>query len=282
MDLKKMHLLISESIGKEYEIDEAQEIAWRVIEHINGKQRNILKLEKSSYEFNATYTTLIEELNKGIPMQYVLGYEWWGGMQLKVNEHVLIPRPETEELTRKLILNIKNSYKQNVNIIDIGTGSGCISLLLKKEIPSAKIIGCDISEHALKVAEENGKKLKLEIQWICKDISHSNDIFFEVKFDYIISNPPYITIAEKSSMHKRVYHHEPTMALFVKDNDPLFFYKKIIEFAKLNLNAGGYIFLEINNKYESLTKDCYDKNGYETSLVKDMYGNTRFLIAKKP
>lgn len=282
MDLKKLHFLICTSIGKEYEMEEAEEIAWRVIEHVNGKQRNKLKLEINSYELNASYTSIIDKLNQGIPLQYVLGYEWWGGMQLKVDRHVLIPRPETEELTRKLILDVKKSNTQKVNILDIGTGSGCISLLLKKELPTTNITGCDLSEDALRVAKENSEKMKLDIRWVCKDITHSDDIFSEIKFDYIISNPPYITLEEKNKMHKRVYLHEPSLALFVNENDPLFFYKNIIEFAKQNLKPSGTVYLEINNQYDSITKYCFDINGYETSLENDMYGNTRFLIAKKP
>ncbi|KXK42970.1 MAG: protein-(glutamine-N5) methyltransferase [Bacteroidetes bacterium OLB11] len=185
---------------------------------------------------------------KNIPIQYVLGYEWWGGMKLKVNQHVLIPRPETEELGNMVNQYIQTKEAQVISVIDIGTGSGCLPIFIKKKNPLVKVDAIDISDEALNVAKENAKREQVEIHFFQKDI-FQKDIFVNKKYDIIVSNPPYILPEEKIDMHERVWANEPNVALFVTNHDPLQFYKAIAFFAMQYLKPDGKIFLEINQSF---------------------------------
>ena len=186
----------------------------------------------------------IKQLKKNRPVQYVAGKTWFYDIEIKVREGVLIPRPETEELVTWIIQDCSST----ISILDIGTGSGCIPLAVKNKLKDSVVYGFDISQKALGVAKENSALLGLEIQFSAFDILNWELFPQENKFDVIVSNPPYIPVSDKQMMHKNVLDYEPDLALFVPNDDPLVFYKSIVEFAYLNLNLSGKLFLEIQKR----------------------------------
>ncbi|HLC83357.1 MAG TPA: peptide chain release factor N(5)-glutamine methyltransferase [Bacteroidia bacterium] len=217
----------------------------------------------------------IKELKRHKPIQYILGEADFYRLKLKVNEHVLIPRPETEELVH---LIIGDNKMDSPSILDIGTGSGCIPIALKKNIPSAKISATDISEEALEVAKQNAHKNNVEINFFLEDILHPTSDIGHPTSDIIVSNPPYICLSEKSSMSKNVLDYEPHLALFVENNDPLIFYKAISDFALKSLNKNGKIYFEINQSLSSETKNLLENKGFKNvELIKDLSNNYRIL-----
>jgi len=197
------------------------------------------------------------------------------GLPLKINEHVLIPRPETEELVDWVIKEVK--HKKD-SLLDIGTGSGCIPIAIKKNLPAISVSAIDISAEALKVASANALINGTEVNFIEADIlSYSSD----EKYDVIVSNPPYIRELEKADMHENVLAHEPHAALFVSDENPLIFYKTISDFAYINLNPNGYLFFEINEfLWEETLKILIDKGFKNIELRKDMQGKDRMIMAR--
>ena len=224
-----------------------------------------LTIEKTNDLYNC-----LERLKKHEPIQYVLGKTLFMGMNFKVNPSVLIPRPETEELVR---LMLKDDLNGN-EILDIGTGSGCIAISLAKNIPNAKVSALDISEKALEVARENAKLNNVEIEFITADIF---DYKSEKKYDIIVSNPPYVLEEEKKQMSKNVLNYEPELALFVKNDDPLKFYKAILDFAKNSLNNNGKIYFEINEKYK-IKRLAYDYGYSNIECKEDLFGRNRFCV----
>ena len=185
----------------------------------------------------------VKDLLKYKPIQYVIGETEFCDLRFKLNENVLIPRPETSELVRMIADSCKLSAVGN--ILDIGTGSGCIAISLAKMLPQSQVFAMDISEKALDVAKENAANNNENVIFIHDDIlSLRNDI--ETKFDIIVSNPPYVREMEKTDMHDNVLNWEPHGALFVSDDDPMIFYKSILEFSKTHLNENGQVWLEIN------------------------------------
>jgi release factor glutamine methyltransferase len=199
-------------------------------------------------------------------------------MKLKVNENVLIPRPETEELVGMIITN--NQQNSDIKILDIGTGSGCIPIALKKHLPDAVITSIDFSEGAILVAKENASIQNTAIQFIHVDFLDESGWTSFPKFDVIVSNPPYIPLNEKEKMDKNVTAYEPGMALFVPDNDPLLFYKKIAAFGKKHLNPEGKIYLETHEDYAKETAAAFTALQYEHVVIKeDMFGKERMVIA---
>ncbi len=260
--------------------NEGEEIFNRLIEELTSKTTFELKLDKQLVIDEEKFNGVVAQLLTNRPLQYVLGYEWFYNLKLKVNEQVLIPRPETDELVRWVLDTIKKEKLRSPRILDVGTGSGCIPVVLKNEMPGADVTAIDISEAALEVAKENAATYDLTIDFIRGDILEKN-FSIEKTFDLIISNPPYITAAEKKDMHERVLAFEPKEALFVTNHDPLQFYKAILTFSKHHLSPDGKIFLELNRDYGIQTQQLYDEAGFETELRKDMYGNTRMLMAQK-
>lgn len=222
----------------------------------------------------------IAELKTGRPYQQILGETEFYGMLFFVDEHVLIPRPETEELleiaTRKIQSSMFNV--QDLKILDIGTGSGVIPLVLKKHFPEAKISSIDFSEKALQTARRNAEYHKLDIHFI-----HEDYLNFELKenYDIIISNPPYIGIEEEIEIEDSVKEFEPKMALFSPVQDALIFYRKIAADSQQHLNHNGLLFLEINQKLGPETLELYTEHFSETQLIKDLSDNDRFIIGKK-
>ena len=224
--------------------------------------------------------SIITELKNEKPIQYILGRTDFYGCKIRVNEHVLIPRPETEELV-DLILQDKKRGADALNILDIGTGSGCIAITLKKNLPTANVSAIDISEEALLTAKANAILNQTKIGFLQGDIlqtSKSSNIQI-TKFDIIVSNPPYIRISEKEKMSKNVLDYEPHLALFVKDNDALIFYKAIADFALYNLSSNGKLYFEINEALGNEVKKLLEEKGLKNvEIKKDMSGKNRFAV----
>ncbi len=218
----------------------------------------------------------IKQLNKNRPVQYVAGKTWFYDLEIKVREGVLIPRPETEELVHWIV----NDSKSPLAILDVGTGSGCIPLAIKNKLRDSVVYGFDISQQALNVARENADLLDLDIQFTVFDILNWKSFPQENRFDVIVSNPPYIPVSDKKKMHKNVLDYEPDLALFVPNNDPLVFYKSIAEFAYLNLNPFGKLFLEIHESYGSEIIEMLKYSGFSNiELRKDLQGKNRMVKA---
>ena len=222
---------------------------------------------------------IIEELKTGKPYQQILGHTEFYGKKFFVDENVLIPRPETEELVELAKIEIQNlkSKIQNLKLLDIGTGSGIIPITLKKYFPNAEISAMDISEKALEIAKKNAEFHQANIQFIQQDYLNTK---LEEKYDIIISNPPYIGIEENIEIEDSVKGFEPNIALFSPTSDALIFYKKIAKDGEKHLNENGMIFLEINQKLGKETLELFS-NYSESRLIKDLSGNDRFVFAKK-
>ena len=222
---------------------------------------------------------IIEELKTGKPYQQILGHTEFYGKKFFVDENVLIPRPETEELVELAKIEIQNlkSKIQNLKLLDIGTGSGIIPITLKKYFPNAEISAMDISEKALEIAQKNADFHKKEINFIQADFLNTE---LTEKYDIIISNPPYIGIDENPEIEDSVKGFEPNIALFSPTSDALIFYKKIAKDGEKYLNENGMIFLEINQKLGKETLELFS-NYSESRLIKDLSGNDRFVFAKK-
>jgi release factor glutamine methyltransferase len=197
-----------------------------------------------------------------------------------VNNNVLIPRPETEELVDWVVADCKVSDIQP-SILDIGTGSGCIAISLQLDIPAAKVTACDVSTGALLVARINAGKLNADIDIRHIDFTNEEQVSSLGKYDIIASNPPYIPYTEKEVLHPNVLEHEPHVALFVPGDEPLLFYKIIADFGKTHLNENGLIYCELDRDYSIQAKELFENQGYaDVEIRKDMAGNTRMIKAR--
>jgi len=285
--IKDILRFFREELKDSYEKDELETIIVFCFEAFLKMNRLELNT-KAEYTISESdllkFNFAIKDLKTHRPIQYILGEADFYRLKFKVNENVLIPRPETEELVHLIITDYNSSSpleRAGVrSILDIGTGSGCIPIALKKHIPLVKMSAMDISEKALEVAEENAFLNKAEVNFILDSILNpSSQISGHTSFfDIIVSNPPYICISEKESMHKNVLDHEPYIALFVNDNDPLLFYKAICDFAIKHLNENGKIYLEINQSLSSETKNLLENKGFKNvELIKDLSNNYRIL-----
>lgn len=223
---------------------------------------------------------IISELKTGKPYQHILGETDFYGMTFFVNENVLVPRPETEELLELAIKKIQSLHAivENIKIMDIGTGSGVIPLVLKKHFPQAEVLSVDFSEKALETARKNAAFHQLEVTFI-----HADYLNYDLNenFDIIISNPPYIGREEENEIADSVKEFEPKMALFSPTYDALIFYRKIAEDAGKYLNENGLLFLEINQKLGPETLELYQEDFSEVLLIKDLSGNDRFIFGRK-
>lgn len=205
---------------------------------------------------------------------------WFAGMQFYVDENVLIPRPETEELVAWIVQEHKTLHLQNVKILDIGTGSGCIPIALKKQLPTCDIHAADISKGALSTAQKNASTLHAAITFHEVDILDETSRNRLSKFDVVVSNPPYIKQSEEAAMHYNVLKYEPHLALFVPDEDALLFYKAIADFGLQHLTAGGKLFFEINEMLGASVKALLKQKGYSNvEIRKDMQGKDRMVKA---
>ncbi|MFM6926581.1 MAG: peptide chain release factor N(5)-glutamine methyltransferase, partial [Ferruginibacter sp.] len=219
----------------------------------------------------------LQELLAHKPVQYVLGEAWFYHMKFKVNAHVLIPRPETEELVEQLIADRKSKLTDPA-ILDIGTGSGCIPVAIKKSLPASKLTALDVSNDALALAKENAAMHNAHISFIESDFLDESTWQALPLFDIIISNPPYIPIHEKEKLAKNVTDFEPHLALFVPDKSPLVFYEKIAAFGKKHLLPNGKMYLETHEDLANETAALF-RDHYQTVMIKkDMYGKERMMI----
>lgn len=233
-----------------------------------------------------TFFKVLEDLRQENPIQYILGETEFYGLSFKVNQNVLIPRPETEELVDLIIrCHSERSDESQPKILDIGTGSGCIAISLAKNIPNAKVYALDVSDKALEVAKQNAKLNNVEVTFIEADILNETswDLVFEhLEFNTIVSNPPYVRNLEKLEIKPNVLDNEPHLALFVEDDNPLQFYKAITNFAFNNLKPKGELFFEINQYLGNDTKQLLvDANFGAIELLKDLNGNDRMLKGRK-
>ncbi|WP_340155022.1 peptide chain release factor N(5)-glutamine methyltransferase [uncultured Winogradskyella sp.] len=233
-----------------------------------------------------TFFKVLEDLKQQKPIQYILGETEFYGLPFKVNEHVLIPRPETEELVDLIIRSVTaRAVGKSIKILDIGTGSGCIAISLAKNLPKAKVYALDVSSEALTMAKENAKGNNVDITFIEASILEASNwnLFFEnTKFDVIVSNPPYVRELEKQEIQPNVLDNEPHLALFVEDNNPLIFYKAITDFAVKKLKPNGKLYFEINEYLGEETKQLLvDANFEAVELLKDLNGNDRMLKGVK-
>jgi len=248
-----------------------------IIEKVSGFSRTEIIVNKNtlfSVEQRHVIENFIEKLKEYVPIQYILGETEFFGLPFQVNESVLIPRPETEELV-DWIRN-ENDRNANPSILDIGTGSGCIAISLKHEFTNATVDAFDISEKALETAQSNATLNKLEVTFSKVDILNAPETY--QKWDIIVSNPPYVTEQEKSTILPNVLEHEPHLALFVSDNGPLLFYRCIAVFAQQHLKPKGKLYFEINRQFGKATVDLLTAMGFgNVELRKDISGNDRMI-----
>ena len=265
-----------------YEPRELKNILSIIIEDTWGfskKQQRLLRNENLSEEQLAEMEKILEQLLRNEPVQYVLGSCDFYGMKLKVNQNVLIPRPETEELIHYAIENMVAKKLKSPKIIDIGTGSGCIAIALKKVFPDAEVCAADVSEKALEIAKENAEANKTEIKFLHLDFLNEKNWSSMEKYDLIISNPPYVTAEEFDNLMPRVKNFEPRSALIADDVDPFIFYEKIARFAEKYLRENGVVFLEINSAKAKQIQKYFQK--FKTEIIKDLQGNDRIISAER-
>lgn len=290
MGIQEAYTQLMYQLFELYDDREAANIADWTIEHITGFKRidritnKQFPLNKSQQELLQTYTV---QLLQHMPVQYVLHEAWFAGMNLYVDENVLIPRPETEELVEWLVEESKKSKiktclpdRQGQKVLDIGTGSGCIPVALKKKLPALDVHALDVSEGALNVAQKNADAQNTPINFYKADILDKTTWTSLPKFDIIVSNPPYIKQSEEKDMRNNVLGHEPHLALFVPDEDALLFYRMIAEFSLKHLNESGKLFFEINEALGKEVKQLLHNYGYsEIELRKDLQGKDRMIKA---
>ncbi len=277
---KQLISVVANQLTSLYDAEEANAIATELVLFFSGCSRAELLLNKEEMksEVLEKVQAAIPRLLAHEPLQYVIGEAWFYGLPFKVNPHVLIPRPETEELVEKIINKI-TSHKSQITILDIGTGSGCIPITLKKHLPQAQVYGLDISQEALEVANHNALLNKVEVNFVKGDILNSQlSLLTSSSFDIIVSNPPYITDAEKPEMGMHVLDFEPHTALFVTDGNPLQFYEAIAVFASKRLKKEGLLFVEINKLYGHEVKYTFEVHGFkQVEIHADMHGNERMV-----
>ena len=229
--------------------------------------------------FTTRLGTIISRLERNEPLQYILGFARLHGHNFKVTTDTLIPRPETEQLVDIII--DENGERDDLNVIDLGTGSGCIAMSLARALKFATVTGTDINIEALNVAHENASALKVKVKWLEADMLEMPPMP-DSSFDIIVSNPPYITTSEKATMEPNVLNYEPHSALFVPDSDPLLYYRAIALFAMHTLKNGGRLYLEINQHQGEATAELLKKAGLsDVVLRRDFFGNQRFVTATK-
>ncbi len=222
------------------------------------------------------WNAILAELQQEKPIQYITGEAWFYGLQFEVNENTLIPRPETEELVEWILNSPIIQHPTPITILDIGTGTGCIPISLKANLPQANVSAIDVSEKALAVAKRNAELNKVEINFIQTNILEVENL--NQHFDVIVSNPPYVRNLEKQEIKKNVLDYEPHLALFVEDTDALLFYRKIAQLALKNLSPNGLLFFEINQYLGKETVELLENLGFKNiELKKDIYGNDRMI-----
>ena len=279
MRLNDIKQALKKQLAGQYESVELGPILSILIEHVTGwdqVQQVIHKDNTISAAQELAFETAATALLAGRPIQYITGKTWFMGEPYNVNEQVLIPRPETEELVDWVIEYAAIKGKA-LRILDIGTGSGCIAIALKKALPEAIVSAIDISTGAIKIAAANAAALKADIEWIALDIL--NTAFLPDQYDVIVSNPPYIPMQEMKNMELQVTDHEPNIALFVPDEDPLVFYKAIARLAKLHLSTNGQLFFEIHYDQGDAMIALLDEMHFHAELRADLFEKDRMVRA---
>lgn len=269
-------------LEKIYSPDEANSLIMILLEHYFNINRIKIATEPELRLSESELLTLhfaVKDLMKNKPVQYVIGETEFCEMRFSVDENVLIPRPETEEMVKMIAQKHENSH---LKILDIGTGSGCIAISLAKLLKNSELTAIDISEKALETAKKNAANNNLKIHFINDDILNPKSLeLIENQYDIIVSNPPYVCETEKKDMRANVLDYEPSTALFVNDDDPLVFYRKILEFAKPTLRQGGEIWFEINERFGAQMQDlCFAQGFDNVVIIKDFRGKERFLSLK--
>lgn len=281
MKIKDLRVSFINSLSGIYDSEEVLSFFYMLSEKILGLKRVdvAMCLDKIlTVNEKVNFDTAIKRLKKQEPIQYIIGETYFFGIPFTVNEHVLIPRPETEELVDWILKDQKNE-KPSITVLDIGTGSGCIAISLAKKIPEAKVYAIDISEKAIQVAKENARKNQVEITFIKEDVLEIEDLFQD--FDIIVSNPPYVRELEKKEMKSNVLDNEPKQALFVSNDEPLLFYEKITDLTKRKLRENGSLYFEINQYLGTETKSMIENKGFKSVEVrKDIYDNERMIRAR--
>jgi release factor glutamine methyltransferase len=279
MSLQELKQVFKEALAGEYESIELNSLMSMLFEHITGwdqiKQVLNKDLPLSKEIIDKTNEALLS-LKEGKPIQYIIGKAWFMGNEYKVDESVLIPRPETEELV-DWIIEYATIIDKPLQILDVGTGSGCIPISLKLALPNCMLAGLDISETALQTAKHNAAKLNTDISWMQEDIL--NTTYLPNQFDIIVSNPPYIPYKENVNMQVQIKYFEPPIALFVKDADPLIFYRTIARLGKQYLKPNGQLFFEMHYDQGKALLTLFEEMGFHAELRQDMFGKDRMLRA---
>ena len=280
-ELGELQALMKKELLGLYPDDELILVVRGIFSHLTGLSASEMVLAKDRKLSESEILFLqraIKRMKKHEPLQYITGVAHFYGHEFKVSPSVLIPRPETEELVR-WVLDDCDKDDDRIRMLDVGAGSGCIAISLKKAMPDAELWAIDISEEALQTARENALSLGAEVNFIRIDILDENTRSGLPEFDVIISNPPYVTPADRELMHRNVTDHEPGLALFVDDDAPLIFYREIIDFSKDHLARGGRLYFECNESNANEVAALLKKGGFDDiELKRDMQGKERMVL----
>lgn len=293
MKLREAEQYTKERLAGIYDASEAATITDWLMEHITRLSRSErLSGRDADFEGREQLDGYLERLLQHEPIQYVLNKAWFQGMQLYVDKNVLIPRPETEELVEWIISDAKTSRPEvferglseadlttRLKILDVGTGSGCIALALKKRMPRAEVWGCDDSDAALNVARRNGSELDVRVDFQGVNFLDRGQQKLLPSVDIAVSNPPYIPFRDRGEMNPNVVNFEPHMALFVPNEDALVFYKALVDFAGHRLHPGGSIYMEIHEELGTEVRSLFEAAGFSVEIKKDMQGKERMVKA---
>ena len=281
MEIKKYKVLFQNELSSFFDAMEIDQFFYLTLEKKHQLKRVDLALNPNyeiSVEEEQYWDSVLIQLKTQKPIQYILGETSFFGLTFLVNEHTLIPRPETEELVQWILET--NPANSQISLLDIGTGTGCIPITLKKNLPKATVFASDVSEKALEVATKNASKNQVDITFLQNNILSTTRL--EQQFDVIVSNPPYVRELEKKEINPNVLQFEPHLALFVADNDALLFYRKIAQLAQEYLQPNGQLFFEINQYLGTEMVALVASYGFTAiELRQDIYGNDRMLRAVK-